>query len=303
MKNRVGEKYITNDGFEIEIIEYFNSRNCTVKFEDGDIREKLWYSNVSKGAVRKFIKRVGQKFTTNEGYEVEIIAYRNPMDLDIMFTYNGFIIRNRCINSVRNGKVRNPFHLSVHRVGFIGVNPIIPPSENGIVNKCYMYWNTMMDRCYFKKYQETHLTYKDVIVCEEWKCYANFCTWFKDNYNSETMKSWQLDKDILVKGNKVYSPETCCFVPSAINSLFKTKIKEDGLPNGVFTNKGSINKPYRTSLNQKRLGNFTTVEEAFQAYKTAKEMYIKEVADKWKDLIDDRVYKIMYNYELDKNGL
>lgn len=50
-KNRVGEKYVTNQGYEIEIIEYFKSSNCTVKFEDNNktIVNNLEYSKITKG--------------------------------------------------------------------------------------------------------------------------------------------------------------------------------------------------------------------------------------------------------------
>ena len=47
------------------------------------------------------------------------------------------------------------------------------------------------------------------------------------------------------------------------------------------------------------LGLFDTPEEAFQAYKTAKEEYIKEVADKGKESISPKVYRAMYNYKVE----
>ena len=111
----------------------------------------------------------------------------------------------------------------------------------------------------------------------------------------------ELDKDTLVKGNKIYSPETCIFVPQRINYLFLNSGGSRGLlPLGVYT----VGKKYasRTSKNGKRsvyLGSFDTPEEAFLAYKTAKEAYIKEVADEYKDKIPKKLYDALYAYTVE----
>ena len=126
----------------------------------------------------------------------------------------------------------------------------------------------------------------------------------EQNYNPETMKGWHLDKDVLIKGNKTYSPDTCCFVPIEINLLLnKNKTIRGDYPIGVSFDKSYnkfIAKLKKSKVEkQKFLGRFNILEEAFQAYKTAKEGHIKEVADKWKDQIDSRVYEAMYNYQVE----
>lgn len=70
-------------------------------------------------------------------------------------------------------------------------------------------WYGMFTRCYNPNYHAVEPTYKDACVCEEWWTASNFKKWFDENY----VEGYQLDKDILVKGNKVYGPNTCCFVP------------------------------------------------------------------------------------------
>ena len=111
------------------------------------------------------------------------------------------------------------------------------------------------------------------------------------------MEGWHLDKDIICKECKIYSPETCAFVPADVNSLFiKNDIKRGIYPISVRKTKS---QRFTSRLNGKHLGTFDTPEEAFQAYKTAKEEYIKEVANKWKDLISDQVYQAMYNYQVE----
>ena len=119
-----------------------------------------------------------------------------------------------------------------------------------------------------------------------------------------------LDKDILKKGNKIYSPDTCVYTPQKINTLF---IKSDALrgdfPIGVTRNgkKGYSATCYAHSgINDKMenkvgeyLGTFRTPEEAFYAYKTFKEVYIKQIAEEYKPYIPEKLYNAMYNYEVE----
>ena len=115
------------------------------------------------------------------------------------------------------------------------------------------------------------------------------------------VKGWQLDKDILVKGNKLYSKDTCCFVPSEVNNLL---IKRDNFrgeyPVGVHFDKyaGKFKAQLAINGKVKFLGRFNTPEEAFQAYKLAKEVQIKVVANKWKHLLDERVFQALMAYEV-----
>lgn len=183
---------------------------------------------------------------------------------------------------------------TVYNKGYIGKGTY-KPSLNRRKTKVYSKWNNILHRSYSESYKEKQPTYKDVTVCEEWHNFQNFAKWFEDNY----VEGFELDKDILVKGNKIYSPETCCFVPKEINSLFKN-YNNNLLPTGISYDK--INKKYKVSIRingkMKTKGRYVTVEEAFKVYKTAKETYIKEVADKWKEQISDKVYQAMYNYKL-----
>lgn len=109
---------------------------------------------------------------------------------------------------------------------------------------------------------------------------------------------FEMDKDILVKGNRVYSPETCVFIPQELNVLFSgcyNARRRGKYPIGVSFNKGSGSFVAQMSSRQdkgldKYLGSFPTVEEAFACYKAAKEAKIKRLAEKWRDQIDPRAY-------------
>lgn len=173
----------------------------------------------------------------------------------------------------------------------VGINDLLYAEKN-----LYSVWFYMVERCYNPKRHITMPTYICCEVCDEWKQLSNFKMWFDEHY----VAGWELDKDILVKGNKVYSPETCCFVPLEINVLLtKTDRKRGDLPIGVHRQKKSYISQLSKGKTNAYLGSFATPKEAFDAYKTAKEAYIKEVADRWKDQLEPRVYEALYNYKVE----
>jgi len=118
------------------------------------------------------------------------------------------------------------------------------------------------------------------------------------------LSGWALDKDILQKGNKLYSKETCCFVPAEVNNLLIKSDKARGeYPVGVNFHKATGRFRAYLAINGKvkHLGLFNTPEESFQAYKTAKEAYIKVVAQQWQHLLDERVFQALMTYEVNIN--
>ncbi len=172
--------------------------------------------------------------------------------------------------------------------------------NSGKTELFYDCWSGVICRGYSNKWKSKHPTYEGVSVCKEWLMLSNFKRWFDENYNPETMQGWHLDKDILVKGNKLYSPNTCCFVPQSINTLFALKTKQNKTsPIGV----SKVKEKYVARLSKYNklivIGTFDTLLQAFNAYKQAKEAYIKEVADEWKDKIAPNVYEAMYNYKVE----
>lgn len=169
--------------------------------------------------------------------------------------------------------------------------------SNGRVNRSYRDWYNMLSRCYGDK--KNMPTYNDCKVCDEWLFSSNFIKWHNEHY----IEGFQIDKDILAKGNKIYSPDTCIFVPHEINSLFtKHQANRGKYPIGVYKSsrgEGYIAKIWTTKgCIQKK---FDSVNEAFNAYKESKESYIKFVADKYKGIISDKAYKAMYNYQVEIN--
>ena len=181
----------------------------------------------------------------------------------------------------------------------VGINDRSISSQlNGKDTKEYALWHSMLKRCYSITYLANNPTYIGCSVSDNFKYYHLFHAWCKTQigFNAD---SYQLDKDLLIKGNKQYNEQTCIFIPSAINSLLISCSSVRGLlPIGV-TKKGNKFQA-QCNLVGKRiyLGTFDTPELAFQAYKAAKEKYIKEQAELYKDSIDPRAYKALLNYEV-----
>lgn len=202
----------------------------------------------------------------------------------------------------KENKNEEMYKIRVFNKGYIGEEI----SNNYTQTISYNYWYAMLRRVYSEKQLKLKPTYKQVEVCEEWLNYTNYKQWFDKNYYTIQDQQMELDKDILDKGNKIYCPEKCIFVPHNINSLFTKSNKARGdLPIGVYFKKK--NNKYCSQCNTitkegKRynayLGLFNTPEEAFYAYKTFKENYIKEVADEYRDRIPQKLYEAMYRYEV-----
>ena len=190
---------------------------------------------------------------------------------------------------------------NVYGVGYMGNNLELKSSYNGKKCPIYYAWVRMFERCYSKKLHESFPTYIGCTVSDEFKDYSKWREWY-DNYQYK-YDGWHLDKDLLIKGNKVYSENTCVFLPHEINQiLVKCTASRGEHLIGVCWSK--TNKAFMAQVNKNKgkrehLGFFNTEIEAFNAYKKAKESFIKEQADKYKDLLDPRAYEALYNYTVD----
>ena len=164
----------------------------------------------------------------------------------------------------------------------------------------------MLQRCYDPKYQEKYSTYKGCQVENYFLNFQHMGEWLEENYYEVPGEQMCLDKDILYKGNKIYSRSTCIFVPQRINLLFVKCDKNRGdTPIGVTpTSSGNYrvdcNNGYGKSI---YLGAYLTKEEAFQVYKRYKEKVIKEVIDSYEGIIPEphysRLKEAMYNYKVE----
>ena len=257
--------------------------------------------------IKKEIERLGETNISNEGCKMKIIKYKNANNILIEFQDKYKAIVHAAYRDFKKGKVKNPYYKSIFDVGYFGQGKY-KTSSNGKHTKAYKIWFSMLRRCYDPYFinRDKSLSYKDVFVCEEWHNFQNFAKWFYKNYYEVEGEIMHLDKDILCKGNKIYSPETCVFVPQRINSLFvKQQRKRGEYPIGVSPNKrdNCLQVNCNTLEKQEFLGHFSLNKpfQAFTAYKNFKENYIKQIADKYKDLIPKELYNALYKYEVEIN--
>lgn len=174
--------------------------------------------------------------------------------------------------------------------------------ENACGDTCYNVWVSMIGRCYTTNTRPRDKSYIGCEVCQDWLTYSNFHNWFYDP-NNGYVKGYNLDKDIISKGNKIYSPSTCCFIPQELNKVFtKRKSRRGEFPIGVIISKsGKYDSRIKINKRDYYLGAYTTIEEAFNAYKNAKERHIHNVAEKYfqEGKITEKVYNALMKYEVE----
>lgn len=178
-----------------------------------------------------------------------------------------------------------------------------PAKVDGKNTKIYKLWGNMLRRCYNEKEHLRNPTYIGCTVSENFKSYSYFHGWCEKQVGFG-LDGFALDKDLLVKGNKFYSEDTCVFIPQNLNKLLIKRDKTRGeLPIGVALKSGYKSKPYVTyccdGLGKKiHLGYYSVPTEAFLAYKEYKENLIKQLAKEYKGQIDERAYQALMNYEV-----
>jgi len=208
----------------------------------------------------------------------------------------------------RKGNIRSFNVVATYGKGYLGGDKYNSKEHEFV----YKTWNHMLERCYTEKYHKRFPTYIDCSVCDEWLNFQNFAEWYYNNVWNDNFKESKLDKDILVKGNKVYSPQTCILVDNNINCLFtKCDKTRGGYPIGVsednrthqiraqvFRRNGIKSTKYVPRTNSRDNDILT----AFNWYKESKEQYIKEVADSYKAKYPNfpqKLYDALYNYEVE----
>lgn len=233
----------------------------------------------------------GNLYNSNFGTEYKVIEYIDTNNIIIEDVKNNYTLKVRSGNLVR-GSVRSPYDRTILGVGFLGVGRYIPKDNTRI----YQSWKNMLYRVLDKSLHDKYSTYKECEVSNEWECYQNYAEWHKDNY----IEGYCLDKDILIKGNKLYSKDTCCFVPNELNTLFtKNDARRGNLSIGVTQ---TCNGKYSSNIfidgKSNHIGTYLTENEAFLSYKVEKEINIKRLALKYKDNIESEVFEALLKYEV-----
>ena len=246
---------------------------------------------------------VGKVYKSSNSGDFKVLKYNDAYNVDVQFLKTGYetIVE---LGNIRSGSIKDPYAPSVCGVGITGTK--YQPTINGVITKEYELWCNMLKRCYSNNFQKKNQTYEGCEVSDNFKSYEYFYEWChkRVGFNNEGNENpFHLDKDLLIKGNKVYSESTCVFIPSEINSLLINCTASRGeYLIGVSwhkTKKAFVAQVNKNKGKQEHLGFFNTEVEAFNAYKVAKESFIKEQANKWKPQIDERAYNALMNYTVE----
>lgn len=309
-------KAIYGGKYDYSLVEYVNSNtkvknvcnDCGHTFETrpADFLRKhgcpYCYGNV-RLSTEEFVERA--KIVHGDKYDYYLVEYvNNSTKVKIICHEHG--VFEQTPNSHLQGKKcpRCALNESKSLVCGIGINDYDEPVKiNGEHIDSYNYWTYMLKRCYSESSLKKNASYRDCSVSDEWIYFTNFKKWF-DNPENGFMFGYELDKDLLVHNNRVYSESTCCFLPQEINkALIRQKSKRGENKIGVFYRK-DINKyvaQIQSGIHQHRqIGIYETEQEAFLAYKAEKEGYLRHLADKYfsHNLITKKVYDALYNYEV-----
>ena len=242
---------------------------------------------------------VGKVCKSKSSGDFKVLKYNNAKDVEIQFLNTGYR-KVAEMKEVRNGEVKDRYLPSVCGVGIIGTK--YPISEGGRNTKWYVLWKSMLERCYSDSFKKKYPTYEGCEVSDNFKSYEYFYEWCHKQIGFSN-QGWHLDKDLLTKGNKVYSESTCVFIPAEINLLLTkcTASRGERLIGVCWHNasKAFVAQVGKSKGRSGWLGCFNTELEAFNAYKVAKEAFVKEQANKFKSQIDDRAYEALMNYEVE----
>lgn len=244
---------------------------------------------------------VGQVFSTKQYGDVTVVRYYNNQHLTVEFQQTGTLCSARLAN-LHKGKLADPFAERKAKLirgnGYPGIGKFRQVSHTD----AYDLWSNMLNRCYNPDMRKNTESYKGCTVCEEWLNFQNFADWY---YKQIREPGYSLDKDILLKGNRLYHPDRCAMIPPNINILFASRKAGRGqYPIGVYYAKDCTRNPFtaRCSDGTGRsvyLGAFPSQAEAFHAYKAYKENLIKQKADEYRERMDPRVYEAMMKYEVE----
>ena len=235
---------------------------------------------------------LGEIRENNKGTKMKIIRCRNSEDIDVEFLdeYH-YVKHNTTYSNFVRGQIKNPYDKTLYGIAYIGHGKY-KPSINKQNTPAYNQWVSMLERCYCEKRRHRTKAYVKCEVCKEWLNFQNFAEWFYKNHY-DCNERLHVDKDILISGNHIYSPETCLLVPQRLNAMFMNKQNNRGLPNGIVRQ----GKGYLAKYNGEHLGVFSTVEEAYCVYAKKKKEGITEAVYEYKNIIPFKVYQAILNHE------
>lgn len=271
-------------------------KSCGCLIHDRPKKEKIKKEPIKDRHARM---KIGEQNYNSKGTLMTIVEYNGTYDIKVRFEDEFHAIVQTGYGNFKKGVVRNPYSKDIYDVGYIGEGEY-RQTKNRVATKAYDAWIKMLARCYSNNQEVNSPTYKGCSVCEEWHNFQNFAKWFEENIYHIEGQSMEVDKDWLIHGNKMYSPETCVIVPNIINTciLNHDRIKDLDLPTGIsITSSGKYKARLSKYGKRNDLGSYEKLEDSMFAYMDAKISYIKELACKYKNVIPQKLYDVMNKYE------
>lgn len=293
---QVGTVFDTNNYGKLIVTSYHGHKKVGVKFLETEYEGYAQAGDIRRGEVsdKSLRIKVGDVFTNDYG-EAVVVGYETDKVVTVKFKATGYELTTSAGN-LRKGKFKDPYHPLIHSVGYIGV-PAPGNSVTGV--KSYGVWSKMLSRCYNPK-ADYFYAYGaiGVTVNDDWLNYQNFRKFYEEDLFRQD--GWQIDKDIVSRGNLQYNANVCVFVPCEINGAVVFGNKKTEHPNGVTFNKAARKFRSRLTVQGKSVELYRgdSSEDAFNHYKVAKESYLKHLAAKWKGLVDPRVTESLENWEI-----
>lgn len=294
---KVGDIYPTKTGDAVVVLENDRWDKVKVRFLSNGYfkvvtRSCIKRSSIARSKLRPFWK--GEVFENNKGSIFIVDDYINSSCVDIRFN-SGYTTRTSRRN-ILSGNVKDKLYPSVYGVGFIGVGvSLTKGNPQDKVSRAYKKWSGMLKRCYDTHSKNTDRSYIDCYVAEEWHNFQNFYEWYESKVN-EYRFDWELDKDLLIKGNKVYSENTCTLLPKLINT---TLTKNDACRSreGIGATIRASGRYRSSSL---KATTFTSKEQAFQEYKNCKEGRLSLLAVEFKSNLEPEAFRCLTNYKVEE---
>lgn len=285
----VGGIYDTLNGGKLEVLAIHDYRNVEFKFLDTGYKGSTQVGCIRTGSVKNWgyslRERVGEVFSSTISGNFTLTEYIGAQKVRVTFNETGTEVWTHAQRVVK-GLVWDPMAKNIaFGQGYIGVGPYSSKDNE----KAYDKWIHMLLRCVSEDPRD--VAYFDKQVVPEWSCFQTFAEWAEKQTGFD-IPDCQLDKDILVQGNKVYGPETCCFVPPRVNNL-----TTGGFKGGTLDKHGKWTFTVR-KIDQYEQKRFYSQEEGLKWYKEVKEAYVKEVADEYKNVLDQRVYDALYLWKV-----
>lgn len=240
---------------------------------------------------------IGAIFVNNQGSKFIIEKIDGRMKVHIRYLDQHSYRAVVTTQNIKLGSVKNPYHPNVLNVGYMGVGDY-KSAINGKRTAEYESWKGMLQRAYCPRLHARNPAYIGCSVDPIWHNFQNFAEWLNSQKNWGK-DGFDLDKDILFDGNKIYGPQFCEILPRRINSIRMRAPTTNGLPQGVTKSpSGAFRASCRNGQKDIKLGTHKCKWAAFEAYRDFKENIIKQAAEEFKDEISKRVYLSLKAYRV-----